>query len=54
MNRRLAPVVPAAFSVAVYAPLILRRSAWSDDFPLLLNNSTMTKIFADGRPVPNW
>mgnify|MGYP000302957299 CR=1 FL=1 len=50
MNRRLVPVVPAAFAVAVYAPLILRRSAWSDDFPLLLNSSS-TKIFSDGRPV---
>ena len=50
MNRRLVPVVPAAFAVAVYAPLIFRRSAWSDDFPLLLNSSS-TKIFSDGRPV---
>ena len=47
MNRGLVPVVPAAFSIAVYAPLILRRSAWSDDFPFLLNPGT-TKTFAAG------
>jgi len=50
MNRGLVPVVPAAFAIAVYAPLILRRSAWSDDLPFLLNPGTR-KLFADGRPV---
>ena len=46
----LAASTAGAFSVIVYAPLAARRSAWSDDFPLLFDRS-MTKVVADGRPV---
>ena len=42
--------IAGAFAVVVYVPLVIKRSAWSDDFPLLFDRS-MTKVLADGRPV---
>jgi hypothetical protein len=38
------------FSLVAYGPLAVRRSAWSDDFPLVVNDS-MNKAVSDGRPV---
>ena len=46
----LAGVLAGTFAVVVYGPLVIKRSAWSDDFPLLFDRS-MTKVLADGRPV---
>ena len=51
-SNRSSSLAAAAFVFVVYAPLAGRRSAWSDDFPRLLDkDSLITDSVDDGRPV---
>lgn len=36
---------------AVYLPLVVQESAWSDDYPFLEPLTSFDKIFEDGRPI---
>ena len=51
-RHRLAVLAAFFLPVIVYAPLAGRRSAWSDDFDLLLNHGHLLTISVDdGRPI---
>lgn len=49
-GRLLVLLLPPLAAAAAYLPDSVRRSGWSDDFPLLESDS-FAKFFADGRPV---
>jgi hypothetical protein len=51
-RHRLAVLTACVLPVIVYAPLAGRRSAWSDNFPLLLDHEKLLTISVDdGRPI---
>ena len=47
---RAAPVVAALAVLCVYLPSVLRRSAWSDDYPILFETNLSSGL-SRGRPV---